>query len=171
MCPAFPNWECPQYHNSWWPNATRDGAKIFPYADVLAYQAAARSNQSGDPVPYVPNVIAGFDPRPWEEHGPSFALPTRAEWEAALREVRALVTDPTNAVFGFPDATAPAGVAPAVTIYAWNEFGEGGVLAPTVGAGSMLLDVVADVFGQRRAAGGASEGVPMVHVPRNDAGR
>lgn len=57
---------CPEYENSWWPNATANGAKIFPYAEVLRYQAEARGNQTGDAVPYLPNVIAGFDPRPWE---------------------------------------------------------------------------------------------------------
>ncbi len=52
-------------------------------------------------------------------------------------------------MFGFPDAGAPGGVQPACMIYAWNELGEGGILAPTAGAGSALLDAVADVFAPR----------------------
>ena len=78
---------CPEYVNSWWPNATAGGAKVFPYAEVLMYQAQARGNQSRDGVPYLPNVIAGFDPRPWEERGPSFTDPTADEWASALTQV------------------------------------------------------------------------------------
>ncbi len=74
-------------------------------------------------MPYLPNVIAGFDPRPWEEQGPSFTDPTRAEWAAALTQARDLVADPANSVFGLPDASSPTGVRPAISIYAWNELG------------------------------------------------
>ena len=140
--------ECAKYHNSWFPNATSGGAKIFPYSDVLVFQSQARGNQSNDTAPYLPNVIAGFDPRPWEEHGPSFTRPTRVEWAAALTQARDFVLDPRNRKFGFPDATNPAGVAPAVNIYAWNEFGEGGIMAPTQGDGTMKLDVIREVFGR-----------------------
>ena len=138
--------ECPEYHNSWMPNATKGGAKIFPYEECAAYQAQARGNQTSDSVPYLPNVIASFDPRPWEEHGPSFTFPTRAEWAAALTQARDLVTDPANRVFGFPDATSPTGIQPAMSIYAWNELGEGGILAPTQGDGFMKLEVITEVF-------------------------
>lgn len=144
VCPGEPNWECPRYKNSWWPNATPAGAKVFPYAECADFQAAARGNHSGDPVPYLPNLIAGFDPRPWEEQSPSFAPPTDAEWRAALTQAKDLVAAPGNTVFGFPDGRG--GVVPAAMIYAWNEFGEGGILAPSAGAGSSLLQAVADVF-------------------------
>ena len=153
VCPGFDDWECPRYHNSWMPNATPAGAKIFPYAECADFQAAARGNHSGDPVPYLPNLIAGFDPRPWEEHAPSFAPPTDAEWRAALAQARDLVVAPGNRVFGFPDGSG--GVQPAVCIYAWNEFGEGGILAPTAGAGSALLQAVADVFAPSAALKGS----------------
>ena len=35
----------------------------------------------------------------------------------------------------------------AFTIYAWNEFGEGGIVAPTKGRGHMMLQCLKDVFG------------------------
>lgn len=155
---------CPEYVNSWWPNATAGGAEVFPYAQVLQYQADARGNQSGDVVPYLPNVIAGFDPRPWEEAGPAFTDPTRAEWTAALTQVRDLVNDPVNAVFGLPDASAPRGVRPAVSIYAWNEFGEGGILAPSAGDGYMKLEALAAVFGRGNASRGAAQGDIQLQV-------
>ena len=69
------------------PNATASGGKVFPYEECGVYQGFARLNHTGDDVPYVPNVIAGFDPRPWEEHSPSFAMPNQTEWEAALQQV------------------------------------------------------------------------------------
>lgn len=136
---------CSRYTDSWFPNATAAGAKTFPYSDVGDYQGQARLNHSNDTVPYVPNVIAGFDPRPWEEPAPSFLPPSLRQWEAALVEVKAQCQDPKNH-FGFPDPSKPGGVQPAVEIYAWNEYGEGGLLAPTRGFGDNLLQGVAKVF-------------------------
>ena len=66
------------------------------------------------------------DSRPWQEHAPSFASPTEAEWAAALAQLKAQLTPQSN--FGFPDASKPHGIQPAFTIYAWNEYGEGGIL-------------------------------------------
>lgn len=162
---------CPQYVDSWWPNRTKDGAIVFPYSQVLAYQAQARGNHSNDAgaqpslammlprvpsqaraaVPYVPIVIAGFDPRPWEEPAPSFAHPSQDEWRQALSQARDFVEEEDNRKFGFPDATSATGVQPAVIIYAWNEFGEGGILAPTAGWGSMMVTTVGQVFARKRA--------------------
>ena len=80
------------------PNRTSAGAEIFPYTECGDYQGAARTNHSikYDRVPYLANVIAGFDPRPWEEHSPSFAMPNETEWEAVLRQVKAQCEDPIN---------------------------------------------------------------------------
>ena len=58
-----------------------------------------------------------------------------AEWEAELEAVRRdiLGCSPGSMCFGFP---LPDGkVQPAVSIYAWNEFAEGGIIAPTQGGG------------------------------------
>ena len=66
--------------------------------------------------------------------------------EAVLRQVREQALDPANN-FGFPDKSLPRGVQPAVNIYAWNEYGEGGIMAPTQGDGYMKLETIAKVFG------------------------
>lgn len=50
--------------------------------------------------------------------------------------------------FGFPDASSPSGFQPAFEIYAWNEFGEGGILAPTKGDGYMKVETLAKVLGR-----------------------
>lgn len=160
---------CPEYVDSWWPNKTKDGAVVFPYSQVLTYQAQARTNHSFDAgahpqpplhlralsqacvaVPYVPIVIAGFDPRPWEEPAPSFAHPSQEEWKQALSQARDFVEAEENRKFGFPDATSGTGVQPAVIIYAWNEYGEGGILAPTAGWGDMMVTTVGQVFAKNR---------------------
>jgi hypothetical protein len=41
-----------------------------------------------------------------------------------LQRVKALIEAP-GANLGFPSSSAPGGVQPAITIYAWNEFQEG----------------------------------------------
>ena len=53
--------------------------------------------------------------------------------------------------FGFPDASLPGGVQPAFEIYAWNEYGEGGLLAPTKGLGDSLIQGIAKVFKPSRS--------------------
>ena len=62
-----------------------------------------------------------------------------------LRQVREQALDPANN-FGFPDKSH-RGVQSAVNIYAWNEYGEGGIMAPTQGDGYMKLESIAKVFG------------------------
>ena len=47
--------------------------------------------------------------------------------------------------FLLPDDTRQ----PVFTLYAWNEFGEGGFVAPTHGGGCMKLEAVREVFGIR----------------------
>jgi hypothetical protein len=147
ICPGEPNDRCPKYTNSWMPNKTKAGAEVFPYTECGDYQGSARTNHSGDRVPYLANVIAGFDPRPWEEHAPSFAMPSQKEWEAVIRQVLRQCKNIENR-FGFPDASAEYGFQPAFNIYAWNEFGEGGILAPCQKQGFMMVDTIAKVLGR-----------------------
>jgi hypothetical protein len=40
-------------------------------------------------------------------------------------------------------------------IYAWNEYGEGGIVAPTRGDGTMKLEAIKQVFGSGAASGAA----------------
>ena len=40
-------------------------------------------------------------------------------------------------------------IQPALTIYAWNEYMEGGIVAPTMGEGWTKLKGIAAVFGSR----------------------
>lgn len=95
---------------------------VYPYSQLAGYMGVSRGNHTKDVVPWVPNVVASFDPRPAAEKTCSFAQPNRSEWTATLRLIRAQVeTDSTR--FGFP--LEGGGVQPAFTIYACNEFSEG----------------------------------------------
>jgi hypothetical protein len=91
--------------------------------------------------PYVPYVPSGWDPRPWRDPRPSFAPPTREEWIAALNRVKA-------ALDMYPRLGIPVqgGGKKMLLIYAWNEFGEGGIMAPTKGEKEMKLEAVRAVF-------------------------
>ena len=117
-------------------------AQPYPYSDLLGY---AEKYWSGlgrrSPLPYIPFLPAGWDPRPWGDARPPYKAPTREEWNVALTGVkRALDTEPMLALGGEK----------LFTIYAWNEFGEGGIVAPTAGEGYMKLEEIKRVFGDGR---------------------
>lgn len=123
---------------------------VFPWANESAFVRewrtkhadAADSGHGGHPYAFVPSVMSGWDPRPWRERRASYVFPTHDEWVAELEAVREdLRSRPT---MGFP--LPGGGRAPAFSIYAWNEFGEGGIMAPSAGWGTARLDAVASVF-------------------------
>lgn len=113
----------------------------YPYEDLTGFARTGRLMHAEDPLPYVPYLPSGWNPRPWSDPRASFALPTRAQWTATLEELRQdLIAQPN---LGFPGR-------PAFTIYAWNEFGEGGMVAPTAGEQYMKLEAIRDVFKSQR---------------------
>ena len=59
---------------------------------------------------------------------------------------------------GFPDPTSPNGFQPALNIYAWNELGEGGIMAPTRRDGYMKLDTIAGVQSEPQGAQSEPQG-------------
>lgn len=118
----------------------------YPY-DALSTQTDAwRKRHLSDAIPYVPYAPAGWNPRPWNDPRPCFALPNAHQWERELHEV--------GHAFDLSDRLGlplPGGGRQKVfTIYAWNEFGEGGIVAPTRGDGYMKLDAIRKVFGRAR---------------------
>ena len=120
----------------------------YPYTLLAAEAREARAHHAMDPIPWMPYLAAGWNPRPWthpqaaEHHRTFFTFPTRAEWCNELRAVR----DDFNR---FPTLGLPlpnGGRQKIFTIYAWNEFGEGGIMAPTQGEGTLKLDCIKAVF-------------------------
>jgi hypothetical protein len=121
-----------------------------PYATLAAEARQAIAKRAGDPLPWVPHLAAGWNPRPWTypnappHYQRFFAFPTRAEFSAELRDIKqSLAAYPT---LGLPKKDGS--MQKAFTIYAWNEFGEGGIVAPTKGSDTMMLEAIQDVFGK-----------------------
>jgi hypothetical protein len=89
-----------------------------------------------DVLPYIPVVTAGWDSRPWEAPttttSQSLYYPDRTPTQFAqyMKEAEHWLT--TN-----PTKTLPERI---ILIYAWNEYGEGGYIAPTLGTGTLYLD-------------------------------
>lgn len=105
-----------------------DGAQEHPYAElVAAHQKAWSGSQEQS---YIPEVTAGWDKRPWEgpqglNQKPGYYFPDRTP-AAFGRFVQSAI----DWMDRHPEQTTKERL---VLIYAWNEFGEGGYIAPTKG--------------------------------------
>jgi hypothetical protein len=108
----------------------------------------SRARQQGA-IPYMPFLCAGWNPRPWNDPRACFTLPTKAEWLGELRRMAGDLNASENLGIPLPDGTCQK----VFTIYAWNEFGEGGIVAPTRGDGYMKLECIREVFGETPASG------------------
>lgn len=113
----------------------------YPYAYMkdASYQAV----EAFKDLRYVPFVMGGWDPSPWKDPRPSFAFPTESEWRDMLLSMKKWLDE--KPWLGIPCAE---GRQKAFNIYAWNEYGEGGILAPTLGDGDMKLRVLKEVFSE-----------------------
>lgn len=97
-----------------------------------------KANQSAG---FLPVVMSGWDPRPWREARASYVFPTEQEW---VNELEMVKSDLASYPFGFP--LRDGSNQPAFNIYAWNEFGEGGFMAPTEGWQYSRLEAIQKVF-------------------------
>jgi hypothetical protein len=123
-------------------------SEAHKYAELVqAHQQAWRGSREQ---PYMPTLSVGWDKRPWEgERGlgqqPGWHFPDRtpAQFAKALQSAVEWMDQ-------HPDQTTTERI---VLLYAWNEFGEGGYLAPTKGdPEGAYLKAVKEVLG--RPAGG-----------------
>jgi hypothetical protein len=121
----------------------KQAAEDYPYETLAQVAREAWQIHATDALPYVPHLAAGWCPRPWADPRPCFKFPTRAEWEAELRDMKSGLASAANLGLPLPGG----GRQPIFTIYAWNEFGEGGIVAPTHGEQTMKLDAIRAVFG------------------------
>ena len=80
-------------------------------------------------IPYIPDVMAGWDPRPWNER-----VDGRLFW---YRRTPSLFGKFVRDALQWSDRTPGAAVAgvrgPLILIEAWNELGEGSYIVPTIG--------------------------------------
>lgn len=120
--------------------------KDYPY-ELLADKAKAwRHAHFKDAIPYVPFLPSGYNPRPWhdDQWRPSFKLPSRNQWRKELQRMKEDLRDLTG--LGLPLSNGE--MQKIFTIYAWNEFGEGGIVAPTQSDAYMKLECIKEVFGK-----------------------
>lgn len=126
------------------------GAEAHKYAELTAAHVAEWRGSKEQP--YLPEVTAGWDARPWEGpqglgKDPGWYFPDRTpeQFATTLREAIAWVD-------GHADETDSERT---ILVYAWNEFGEGGYIAPTKGDPGgkylkALQSVVKEANGRRR---------------------
>ncbi len=149
-----------------WPSATifdftgtymrvpevEERAAEHPYATLAKEARDTLQRRAGDPLPWMPHLAAGWNPSPWTHpnavphYHRFFTFPTREEFTAELQNLKeSFAQHPT---LGLPkkDGTTQK----AFTIYAWNEFGEGGIVAPTKGSGTKMLEAIREVFGEKK---------------------
>src|SRR5208283_299741 len=94
------------------------------------------------PVPFIPTAMPGWDPRPWNETEP---ITGDLLWYARTpQDVATFV----NGAIAWTDSNPqlrpePSPTPPLVLIEAWNEFGEGSHILPTVGDGTSYGDALA----------------------------
>jgi hypothetical protein len=137
---------------STYANGTGPGGKAVPYAACAASARRFWKRAGIHPAGFLPTVSMGWDYRPMlkrpqeqahRDPNPSWCeSATDAEWSEQVRlAVGEAAANPRNGPFK------------SVVVYAWNEFSEGGWLAPTVGEGTRRVDVLARALGRARSGG------------------
>ncbi len=118
----------------------------YPYEILLKMaEDGWKQYANSSPLPYMPYIPGGWNPGPWNDPRPRFKFPDEQSWEEALLKVKKALD--TYANLRLPDGTGADTGQKMFNIYAWNEFGEGGIVAPTVGDGWMKLKGLCNVFG------------------------
>jgi len=105
-----------------------EGSAQHKYTELVAANRAAWGGSREQP--YMPIVTAGWDKRPWE--GPA-GLNQGAGWyypDRTPEQFAGFLRDALKWMKEHPDQATAEQIA---LIYAWNEFGEGGHIAPTKG--------------------------------------
>jgi hypothetical protein len=121
-----------------------EGGKIYhPYETLAEYMRGSRKVHGEDALPYLPYFGLNFNAEPWGDMRSRFEFPTREQLKAEWTLLKADLENPALNL-GVPLGNGKR--QKIFTIYAWNEFGEGGFLAPTVEEKTMKLEVLKEVF-------------------------
>ena len=123
------------------------GEVEYPYQSLTDYvegndswAAGIWNTESGSPQSYIPVVMAGWDARPWNTPPSWYFNPSRTPAAVAAHLQKAIDWIDENPTLATPERL--------VMIYAWNEFGEGGYIAPTLGdPHGLYLDAIHSVVG------------------------
>jgi hypothetical protein len=130
------------------------GETEYPYQSITEYVEGNDSwapgiwnTESGGSQSYIPTVMAGWDARPWNTPPSWYFNPSRTPGAVAAHLQKAIDWIDNNPALATPERL--------VMLYAWNEFGEGGYIAPTIGdPDGLYLDAIQSVIG------GGGGGVP-----------
>lgn len=114
----------------------------YPYQQLVDHSRQLRGIRENDRLPWVPYFPCGWNPRPWEVKCPCFALPTDNELKTAFEGMKSDLLESKNLGFPKRDGT----VQRAFTVYAWNEYAEGGFLTPSRNDKYRKLEILKEVF-------------------------
>ena len=125
----------------------REGNADHPYETLAKYMRGSRHAHGEDALPYLPYFGLNFNAEPWGDQRSRFEFPTR---EQLKHEFQLLKGDLKNAELNLGVPLGNGTLQKIFTLYAWNEFGEGGFLAPTVEEQTMKLEVLEEVFASEK---------------------
>jgi len=104
------------------------GSESHKFAELVqAHQRAWRGSRE---LPYMPTLSVGWDKRPWEG---DLGLGQKPGWYFTDRTPEQLGAGLESAIDWMDQHPEQTTAERIVLLYAWNEFGEGGYLAPTKG--------------------------------------
>ena len=127
------------------------GPEKHTYAELIA--AHQKQWHGSSQQPYIPEVTAGWDKRPWEGRD---GLNQAKGWyypDRTPEQFAAFLESAIRWMDKHPEQTTSERI---VLVYAWNEFGEGGYIAPTRGdpEGKYLKALKSVVMPRVRRIGG-----------------
>jgi len=120
-----------------------EGSAYHPFEALAEFMRESRKIHGEDALPYIPYFGLNFNAEPWGDPRYRFEFPTREQLKAEWQSLKADLENPALNL-GVPLGEGKR--RKIFTIYAWNEFGEGGFLAPTVEEKTMKLEVLKEVF-------------------------
>jgi hypothetical protein len=123
-----------------------EGSAYHPYETLAEFMRGGRKVHGDDALPYLPYFGLNFNAEPWGDQRSRFEFPTR---EQLKKEFQLLKADLENAELNLGVPLDDGKLQKIFTIYAWNEYGEGGFLAPSVEEQTMKLEVLEEVFAPR----------------------
>jgi len=96
-------------------------------------------------LPFIPTAMSGWDPRPWNETEPTTG--DLMWYSRSPQEVATFIGDAIAWTTTYPQLRPEsAPTPPLVLIEAWNEFGEGSHILPTVGESTSYGDAIASML-------------------------
>ncbi len=126
-------------------NSSHEEHKYAELADAQRKEWFGTINQ-----PYIPTVIAGWDKRPWEDKSGNGQGGAKQGWyypDHTPEQFKSLLTDAIKWMDKHPEQTTEERL---ITVYAWNELGEGGYLVPTKGdPDASYLKVIREVTSEQ----------------------